>query len=594
MASLDNFFNTKESKLVDLTWLDISQDDYENLPFDATPSHISVPKLEEAWMHLEDSNTRLVPNIDLNFNPTPAPAQDLLPDVNSLLNYTKRQMMAGKSGDDLIEAIREKATPNLIKAAYAELQKLSKEQGLLGSVYVDPTVFSKCTDGAEFVSKRAKTARYVKAMDKCSGCFYNKQSRCEVYKRVIAKEINYGEEIFNFYSKHFSTLVGKNVVIASKSELQRKFLEKEKEVSRVAEFKPSSKEFSEKTLEEKSKEYQEQLEGLSKELSSISKTTVAQDVSMLLVKGYSGKVIRDYIKNKYSYDEFNSNRAVFDSVLSKQGSLGTVFLEADKMPREALQSEKEMHNFLSKYASRISCVVLAEKDQNKDILNAKLTSVCSKLGKKVFSSLNEIPQHYWQAAFDQYPAAITNKLASVFESNPVKGLRLAFIQRDLAQNNASVVEAKDDFSLKASLDTTEYTPSEKQTVYFSAGKVASALDQGYTLSSIVKTAKKLGLDDSKIASSITKALESRDSIHRYQYDFNFKLPDALKVVATQKDVSLDLAKPSRIASFDSQSTSAPVDTSVLDLGLQESSLDTSDVSKKASALEVDELDTLGF
>lgn len=588
MASLDGFFNSKEGKLVDLSWLEVSQQDYDNLPFDATPSYISIPKLEEAWMHLEDSNTKLVPNIDLNFNAPqqPYPGNDALQSIPSLIEFTKKQMMAGKSGQDLVEAIKQKATPNLIKAAYAELQKLSKEQGLLGSVYIDPTTFSKCNDGAEFVAKRAKTARYVKAMSKCSGCFYNKQSRCEQYKKVIASEIPYGEDLFNFYSKHFSSVAGKNVLVTSKADLQKQFLAKEIQTTRVAEFKPTSSEVEkEKTLKDKEKEYKQHFEGLTEELSSISKEATTHDVALLLLKGYSSKVIRDYIKTKYSYDEFNSHRAIFDSVLSKQGSLGKVYFEINKVLPSEIRNASEIQSFITKYASRIPYVVL----ENNHPLHNTIFWVCSQLKKTVVASLSEIPKLAWESAFNEYPPAIKNKLAAIFEENPVKGLRLAFIQSDLAKNVLPLTENKDVYNLRSALDTTEYNPSNKTNVFFTTNKIAHALDRGYTLSSIVKTGRSLGLSDLNIASNIYKTLQQRESINKYQLDIHVKLPENVKVAVSQKDINQEMSQKKALANFDCQSASAPVDNMIADFGLKEAALSTSDVKSHKNDLEILEL-----
>ena len=66
---LDSFLNTKEKRLVDLDWLNVSEEDYNNLPFDPVPHYIAEPKLVKEWSHEEDSKSlNLVPNSNLNFN----------------------------------------------------------------------------------------------------------------------------------------------------------------------------------------------------------------------------------------------------------------------------------------------------------------------------------------------------------------------------------------------------------------------------------------------------------------------------------------------------------------------------------------------
>jgi hypothetical protein len=203
-----------------------------------------VPKLEQAWNYEEQrSNFNLVPNVENDFNYKGVDTHKLdnqkLNDGSKLINFLKLQMMSGKKGSELRQILADRAHPEILKSAFNELKKLSSELGLLGNVYIDPTLFTKCEDGADFVRKRAKTSKYVVAMDKCSGCSFNKEGRCDIYKKHLAKEVNYGEDTLGFYSKHFSNLEGKEVKIASRQELQNKFSKEEVKKEKIAEFKPS-------------------------------------------------------------------------------------------------------------------------------------------------------------------------------------------------------------------------------------------------------------------------------------------------------------------------------------------------------------------
>jgi len=312
--------------------------EYDNLPFDPIPHYIAEPKLVQEWSHEEDSsNLNLVPNSEFNFNynmPSKM-SSDIEKDVADLLKITAKEMMTGKTGEELVKAIKEKANSMVIKAAQEHLQKLAKEQGLLGGVYVDPTVFNNCPEGSKFVAKKAKTAKYVKAMSACAACVHNSCGRCTVYKKRIASEINYDQELFNFYSKHISSLLGTTVEIKSRDDLQRAFTSKREDKPRIAEYKPKiskSEEEEKDTLDNKKEDFEKQVNTLKEELNKVFDGKVSKDIASLMVRNHSAKVIKDHIAKKYSAEEFNSNKKAFDFVLSQQGSLGKVYVDASMFP----------------------------------------------------------------------------------------------------------------------------------------------------------------------------------------------------------------------------------------------------------------------
>ena len=343
--SLDSFWDDNKTSVTNFDWLDIDPSEYDNVPFHDLPSYMAIPKLEEAWCHTKDTqNFNLVPNMDMNLN-VQGPQdskKDNSSEIKSLVDYVKKQMMSGKTGKDLVELVSKKATPAIIKEAYPELQKLAKEQGLLGNVYVDPTVFERCTVGAEYTGRMAKTAKFVLSMNRCSNCMHNRCQRCEVYKKKIASEVIYDQDTLNFYSKHFSNISGRNVTISSRNELQNKFNYKPEVIERVAANKPNLDEQEEKTLDQKKKEYNKNVEELKKSLSDLTEVKVGNEISALLIKGYDSKVIASHIKNKYSAKEYTSVKNVISYILAKQGSLGRIFVEADFLPVDDSHDEKNI------------------------------------------------------------------------------------------------------------------------------------------------------------------------------------------------------------------------------------------------------------
>jgi len=588
--SLDGFLNSKESKsLADLDWLDVNIEEYQNLPFDPTPEYISVPKLEQSWTHENDrSQFNLVPNSDFNFNydmPKHSSEETSLEDAAKLLAYTKKQMMSGKKGEELKNLIQERTNPQVIKAAFDELKKLSNEQGLLGHVYIDPSVFSKCEEGAEFVRKRAKTAKYLQAMDKCSGCVFNRENRCEVYKKHLASEIVYDKDLFDFYSRHLSNVTGKEVKIASRSDLKKAFVFEEDKKTKVAEFKPTSKEVDEeKSLEKKEEEYKKQLNDLQESLTNVVGSRVAKDISWHLMKGYSSDIINKHIKQKYSEKEISENKTAIVSVLEKQGSLGKVYIDTSLLPIN-LCDKKVAKDFFDKHARDVKYV----------LANCNCTSCgCKTLANKtVITSLDDIPDQVWDSSFNSYSNDIKNKLSSVYNLDKKKGLRLAYIQDGLSKNNIGKTGNVENFELSKNVDASEYEGKEEKKVFFTPKNISAAISKGFTLSKIVKTGSSLGVSSEVIKENIVKAFESYvGSINKYQIDLDINVPSNVKVNVTGKDISIDLEKSSTeqiVLSYDS--SSAAVDNLVNELDLKQADLSESSFSStKYEDLQISGLD----
>lgn len=578
MASicLDSFLNEEKKGLANFDWLDINPAEYDNAPFHDLPAHMSIPKLEEAWSHTDDSkNFNLVPNIDTNFNITSPQQKDDSSDIKIIVDYVKKQMMSGKTGKDLVELVSKKATPDLIKQAYPELQKLAKEQGLLGNVYVDPTIFGRCVDGAEFTGKMAKTAKYVVAMNKCAGCAHNRNQRCEVYKKKIATEVIYEQDTLDFYSRHFSNVSGKSVTISSRNELQEMFTFKPKASVKVAENKPSVEEVDEKTLEQKEKIFNKHMKSLKDSLNNMTEMKTGVEVTALLVKGYDSRTIAAHFKSKYSSQEFENSKEVINQILAKQGSLGSVYVEAAFLPLDDSQDERNIIDFMRDIP--VKFIVIKPEDRNFN----KLKRVCPKMNKTVVPNLKMIPIQSWANEFNKYPEEIREKISSVFEENPVKGLRLAFLQKNISKKSAVETE---EYNLKSALDNTEYSPENKVSVSLTPNKVKVALEKGYTFSSIIHTGRQLGVSDKDISESIKKAFETVKEIHKYQANVSsFQVPASVKILMSQKDVNADLGRSlENLPDFAFNSFDAPVDNYVRDLDIRASELNMFDVKKTSS------------
>jgi len=582
---LDGFLGKKERKLVDLDWLDIKEGEYENLPFDPTPHYIAEPKLIEEWSHEKDSsNLNLVPNSEFNFNynmPSKM-SSDIEKDVTELLKFTAKEMMRGKTGKELVNIIKEKTNPLVIKAAQEHLQKLANEQGLLGGVYVDPTVFDSCAEGSKFVAKKAKTAKYVKAMSACATCVHNSCNRCSIYKKRLASEINYDQELFNFYSRHVSSLLGRNVEIQSKDDLQRAFTAKTEDKPRVAEYKPkiSTKKEEEKTLEKKQEEFEKQVDSLKDQLNKVFSNKIAKDIGNLMAKKYSAKVIKDHLIKHYSSKELNDNKAILNDILLKQGSLGRVFVEAEMLPQNLSLDSIPDVKFI---------IVRPNSPVNNHPGFGKMKHRCRGLGKEIVPSISDIPQAAYQEELNTYPEEITSKISGILSKDPIKALRLAFLQSEIMKNKASAPVVTENYGLRSCLDNSNYNPSNTKKASITPKKIVAALDKGYSLSSIIKVGRDLGISDSDIKLNLKKAFGEVKSVHKRQLDIPVTLPNKVEIKVSQKDLSFELnnkVSEDKAHYLKFNSSEAPVDSLTKDLELKDSNLNLEDIDKKSSDIDI--------
>ena len=577
-------FVVAENKLTDFSWLDIDPKDYNNVPFDSLPAHIAIPKLEEAWSH-EDAtkNFNLVPNMNMDYN-VPQPKAAPEKDSTDILNLIKKQMMQGLHGQDLAEIVKSSISPEILKNAKDTLVKLAEEQGLLGNVYIDPSVFNRCADGSKLLEKKCKLAKYVKKMAKCSGCMYNKNERCEVYKKMLASEIVYDSRLLNFYANHFSNKIGKMINLESKKALAStiiQFSKKEQPSSRVAEFKPSVNETTEKTLPEKELEFQNAYADITKGLSNFEQDKTAQEVSQMMLKGYSNKIIKEHFSSRQS----QSDKKIVQSIISKQGSLGKVYIEAKLLP---FKNCSEARDFLKDHATTASYLI-----DDSSFCKCANSTKCNNLNKIKIASLNNIPNTAFTKEFENYSTDVRNKIAHIFNSDPIRGLRLASIQKEL-KVPSPVSESKDEnYNLVKEVNPNFYQPDTKKAVSLTSEKVASALKQGYTINNILATGKKLGFDLNVLSNTIKTACLMLKSINKYQVSSSVVLADTVKIIENQKDVNKAMSEPiSQIPNFVNSSTANVEDINAL-FDIQSSELNVT-ISDNKKDIEITGLNSINF
>jgi len=107
--------------------------------------------------------------------------------------FARQQMTEGMVGADLDAMLQAKFAQPVRKATKKILRVLrSEHEGLSGHLYVDaeaymsPTGTSGCDEGA--LKHRTNGLKYVLAADRCAGCIHASESRCKLYRKMLASE----------------------------------------------------------------------------------------------------------------------------------------------------------------------------------------------------------------------------------------------------------------------------------------------------------------------------------------------------------------------------------------------------------------------
>jgi hypothetical protein len=325
------------------------------------------------------------------------------------------------------------------------------------------------------------------------------------------------------------------------------------------------------------------LEDFQNSLKNIVNDKISHEVGILLNKGYNSDIINNHIVNKYSKKEISENQKSILNIMSKQGSLGKVYIDAQYLPIDICKS-KDAKDYFNKHSITAKYIL---SSCNKT--NCPCKSISS---KKVISSISEIPSYVWENEFNRYSENIKTKLANTFQESKEKGLRLASIQKNFENKKINSESVRETFTLTSSLNITEVNSNIKKENHFNSKKVATALDKGFSLSKIIKTAKDLGISNDNIQKEIKDAFSNHiSSIKKHQLDVKFDIPESVKVITSARDVSNDLDNFNiNSVNFTSASMDAPFDNSIYDLDLKEANLDSSISYNKYEDLTVSDLD----
>ena len=105
--------------------------------------------------------------------------------ASPVVSLLRREMLKGRGPNELVTALRLAFDVKDLAATKTLWEPTFHEVGLFGVVYATQDSFEDCHVGADFLARHNPGVRVMVAGNKCSGCIYNKISRCLLYGKPL-------------------------------------------------------------------------------------------------------------------------------------------------------------------------------------------------------------------------------------------------------------------------------------------------------------------------------------------------------------------------------------------------------------------------
>lgn len=346
LGDLTNFLKESARPVQDLTWLDIDEDDYnelQRLP-DWQKTIDCVPELQRLWDHKVTSNFHLEKKQAIK-------DKSFSKEVES---FVKRKMMLGFQGKKLAEVLKSTLKPHVIQRNRKILEKVAEEHGLLGNVYIDPNAFESCNLGAKLLQKVSREL-FVLKKKACFDCRFGTSGNCSKFGGKLVDSVEYTEEMFREYAKKLEGLGRVNKKVASdiykngddfKEKIRSLFLHLGKPVRRETGVVDQAYHRREPIPIEKAGETMEKIEKMNKE--AVKKVKRKEKVKALrelrsfllneVVKGKRGRALKESMIKKFGNGKIKELGDDLRKLIKDRPLLETCFVEAFR--RQEKKSKK--------------------------------------------------------------------------------------------------------------------------------------------------------------------------------------------------------------------------------------------------------------
>lgn len=360
----------------DGNWLEINPAEYnsvQRLP-DNEKRLNSLNQLENLWDHTQKIK-RLNPTDNLFFSPdspvrlensgqTKESSQDVYATWGKIAQDVRKQITLGKDSEEISFYLNNKYAAEDIKIAASTIDLLlENEYGILGNVYIDPTVFQdgtpipkSCEKGAKELKNKAKTARYLKAMPNCDGCVFNQAGSCSKFNRTIVHNLNYTNRLAqrltdDLIARGKITKKEASEILKSPNPIEgikKAFVfvkEAEKRVGGVQAY-PQVTKLSKEDLEEK-------ISDLSKSSTEEKKLAAALEyqkeikpiwnyTGKQIIQGHKGATLRKRVASKFGPKFLEKYGKSLSNLLGEQGLLGKFYISTEPWDWNCKKAKEEI------------------------------------------------------------------------------------------------------------------------------------------------------------------------------------------------------------------------------------------------------------
>jgi hypothetical protein len=217
LGDLKHLLRDESKSPSDLDWLRVDKDDYREFAETLPKQNLdALTDLEEQWSERRDRdgeynlspiNKKPEKGTNTEFWSENATKTGLSDEEKAEIvdRFARRKMTAGYSFEDTLSFLRNEFSGKTLNAARDRIKSAAKEEGLLGEVYIDSTLFPRCDQGQgqDLAKKQASDAKLVKGKDDCHDCIYNKGGVCSRFEKEIVFDVDYDQDLWNFYKKKF-------------------------------------------------------------------------------------------------------------------------------------------------------------------------------------------------------------------------------------------------------------------------------------------------------------------------------------------------------------------------------------------------------
>lgn len=216
LGDLGRLLQDESTTLADLDWLDIDEEAYrehEDLP---EQNLNAIPDLEEEWGRRTEADEYGLSALREEPEKKTTPFWSERPISTGLseqerteiaVRFLRMQLLKGASVDEVIAHFRDHFDDSVISSSEERISSALHEEGLLGTVYVDASLFPDCDQGQgqDLVQSSAQDALYVLGKDKCLDCVHNQNGVCSKFEKEIVFEVEWSDDLWKHYRDTFES-----------------------------------------------------------------------------------------------------------------------------------------------------------------------------------------------------------------------------------------------------------------------------------------------------------------------------------------------------------------------------------------------------